>query len=154
MPIVFAAIPLGLGVPGARLVFDVTLIVVLILMLVQMPILKRVGLRLGVVKSDEAVELELESAPLDGMQAQVLGIEVPKGSGLVGTFVNEIGLPDGAVVSLIVRGGTAIAPDANTRIRAGDQVLIVTTEEAREATEQRIRDVVDRGRLARWFEQR
>ena len=46
------------------------------------------------------------------------------------------------MVSLIVRGGTAIAPDANTRIRAGDQVLIVTTEEAREATEQRIRDVV------------
>jgi potassium/hydrogen antiporter len=154
VPIVFAAIPLGLGVPGARLVFDVTLIVVLILMLVQMPILKRVGQRLGVVKSDEAVELELESAPLDGMQAQVLGIEVPAGSGLVGTFVNEIGLPDGAVVSLIVRAGTAIAPDANTRVRAGDQVLIVTTEEAREATEQRIRDVVDRGRLARWFEQR
>jgi potassium/hydrogen antiporter len=141
-------------VPGASLVFDVTLIVVLILMLVQMPILKRVGLRLGVVKSDEAVELELESAPLDGMQAQVLGIEVPAGSGLVGTFVNEIGLPEGAVVSLIVRAGTAIAPDANTRVRAGDQVLIVTTEEAREATEQRIRDVVDRGRLARWFEQR
>ena len=43
VPIVFAAIPLGLGVPGARLVFDVTLIVVLILMLVQMPMLKRVG---------------------------------------------------------------------------------------------------------------
>ncbi len=37
VPIVFAAIPLGLGVPGAQLVFDVTLIVVLVLMLVQVP---------------------------------------------------------------------------------------------------------------------
>jgi cell volume regulation protein A len=154
VPIVFAAIPLGLGVPGARLVFDVTLIVVLILMLVQMPVIKRVGARLGVVRSDEAVELELESAPLDGMRAQVLGIEVPDGSGLVGTFVSEVGLPDGAVVSLVVRGDVAIAPDANTRIRAGDRVLIVTTEEARVATEQRIRDVVSRGRLARWLEER
>ncbi len=106
------------------------------------------------VTPEEAVELELESAPLDGMQAQVLGIEVPAGSGLVGTFVTEVGLPEGAVVSLIVRGGTAIAPDANTRVRAGDQVLIVTTEEARAATEQRIRAVVQRGRLARWLEER
>jgi cell volume regulation protein A len=154
VPIVFAAIPLGLGVPGARLVFDVTLIVVLILMLVQMPVLKRVGTRLGVVKPDEAVELELESAPLDGMRAQVLGIEVPAGSGLVGTFVSEVGLPEGAVVSLIVRADAALAPDENTRIRAGDQVLIVTTEEAREATERRIREVVQRGRLARWLEER
>lgn len=154
VPIVFAAIPLGLGVPGGRLVFDVTLIVVLILMLVQVPLIRATGRRLGVVKPDEAVELELESAPLDGMRAQVLGIEVPAGSGLVGTFVTEVGLPDGAVVSLIVRGGTAIAPDANTRVRAGDQVLIVTTEEARAATEQRIRDVVQRGRLARWLEER
>ena len=123
-------------------------------MLVQMPVLKRVGTRLGVVKPDEAVELELESAPLDGMRAQVLGIEVPVGSGLVGTFVSEIGLPDGAVVSLIVRADAALAPDENTRIRAGDQVLIVTTEEAREATERRIREVVQRGRLARWLEER
>jgi cell volume regulation protein A len=123
-------------------------------MLVQMPVLRRVGTRLGVVKADEAVELELESAPLDGMRAQVLGIEVPTGSGLVGTFVSEIGLPEGAVVSLVVRGETAIAPDVHTRIRAGDQVLFVTTEEARVATEERIRDVVQRGRLARWLEER
>jgi cell volume regulation protein A len=152
VPIVFAAIPLGLGVPGARRVFDVTLIVVLILMLVQMPVLKRVGRRLGVVKSDEAVELELESAPLDGMQAQVLGIEVAEGSGFVGTFVREVGLPDGAVVSLVVRDGTAIAPDLHTRIRAGDQVLVVTTEQAQPAAEARIRAVARSGRLVRWLE--
>lgn len=154
VPIVFAAIPLGLGVPGARLVFDVTLIVTLILMLVQVPLIRVAGRRMGVIKADEAVELELESAPLDGMRAQVLGIEVPAESGLVGTFVTEIGLPDGAVVSLIVRGDTAIAPDVHTRIRAGDQVLFVTTEEARAATEERIRAIVRSGRLARWLEDR
>jgi cell volume regulation protein A len=153
VPIVFAAIPLGLGVPGARLVFDVTLIVVLILMLVQMPVLNRIGRRLGVVTPDEAVELELESAPLDGMQAQVLGIEVAEGSGFVGTFVREVGLPDGAVVSLVVRDGTAIAPDLHTRIRAGDQVLVVTTEQAQPAAEARIRAVARSGRLARWLEE-
>jgi potassium/hydrogen antiporter len=153
VPIVFAAIPLGLGVPGAGLVFDVTLIVVLVLMLVQMPVLDRLGRRLGVVLPEEAIELEVESAPLDGMRAQVLGIEVPDGSGFVGTFVHEIGLPTGAVVALVVRGETAIAPDVHTRVRAGDRLLVVATEEVRTATEERIRAVAKAGRLARWYDE-
>jgi cell volume regulation protein A len=151
VPIVFAAIPLGLGVPGAQLMFDVTLIVTLILMLVQVPVIRIAGERLGIVARHEAVELELESAPLDGMRAQVLGIEVPAESGLVGTFVTEIGLPDGAVISLIVRGDAPIVPDANSRIRAGDRILMVTTEEARAGAERRMRAVARRGRLAGWL---
>ena len=151
VPIVFAAIPLAAAVTGATEVFDVTLLVVLTLLLVQTPILAPLGRRLGVVLSNEVVELEVEAAPLDGMHALVLGIEVPEGSGFVGTFVPEIGLPQGAVVALIVRNGEALAPDVNTRIRAGDQLLIVTTEEARTATDVRIRAVAQGGRLARWL---
>ena len=154
VPIVFAAIPLGLGVVGAQLVFDVTLIVVLILTIVQVPLIRWAGMRLGVVKPDEAVELELESAPLDGMNAQVLGIDVPAGSAMIGTFVTEVGLPEGAVIALIVRGETAIVPDVHTRFRPGDRVLMVATEQTRVAAEERIRDVARRGRLARWLDPR
>jgi len=150
VPIVFAAIPLGLGVPGAQLMFDVTLIATLVLMIVQVPLIRVAGMRLGIVKKDEVVELELESAPLDGMNAQVLGIEVPPESRLVGTFISEVGLPDGAVVSLVVRGEEPIVPDINTRIRAGDRLLIVTTEEARGAAEARVRAIAHDGRLAGW----
>ncbi|MDO8307108.1 MAG: potassium/proton antiporter [Actinomycetota bacterium] len=151
VPIVFAAIPLAMGMPEAEMVFDVTLIVVLVLALVQTPALPAIGRRLGVVLPEEAIELDVESAPLDGMHASVLGIEIPAGSGFVGTFVSEIGLPEGAVVSLVIRGNTALAPDAHTRVRAGDRVLIVATEEARNATEERIRAVARGGRLARWL---
>lgn len=150
VPIVFAAIPLGLGVPGAQLMFDVTLIVTIILMLVQVPVIRMAGVRLGVVSPSEAVELELESAPLDGMNAQVLGVEVPRESGLVGTFVTEIGLPEGAVISLIVRGDAPLVPDRNTRIRGGDRLVIVTTEEARRGAEERMRAIAQGGRLAGW----
>lgn len=152
VPIVFAAIPLAAGVAEAHQVFDVTLIVVLALLLVQSPILAPLGRRLGVVLPDEAVELEVESAPLDGMRAHVLGVEVGEGSGFVGTFVTEVGLPDGAVVALVVRGERAIAPDEHTRVRAGDQLLFVTTEEVRRVTEDRIRAVARGGRLVRWLE--
>jgi cell volume regulation protein A len=64
----------------------------------------------------------------------------------------EIGLPEGAVVALVVRGEVAIAPDVHTRIRANDQLLIVTTEDARRATDERIRAVARGGRLARWLD--
>ena len=66
----------------------------------------------------------------------------------------EIGLPQGAVVALVVRGEQAISPDAHTRIRAGDRLIIVTTEEARSATDERIRSVARSGRLARWLDPR
>jgi len=48
VPIVFAAIPLGLGMPGAEIVFDTTLIVVLILLVVQTPLMPFLGRRIGV----------------------------------------------------------------------------------------------------------
>ena len=150
VPIVFAAIALGLAVPGARRIFDVTLLAVLILLLVQVPLIRVAGRRLGIVQSNDAIELEVESAPLDGIGAVVLGFEVPEGSGLVGIFVTEIGLPDGAVVSLVVRDGSPMAPDLHTRLRVGDQVLVVTTEDVRAATETRMQAVTRRGRLARW----
>jgi cell volume regulation protein A len=151
VPIVFAAIPLGAGVADAYLVFDVTLLVVLILLIVQTPVLQRLGRSLGVVLDHEPVELDLESAPLDGMRASVLGLEVAAGSGFVGVFVMELGLPAGANVALVVRDGSAMTPDVHSRIRAGDQLLIVATEEARMSTEARIRAVAGRGRLATWL---
>jgi cell volume regulation protein A len=153
VPIVFAAIPLSYAIPQGALVFNVTLIVVLVLALVQTPALPFLGRRLGVVLPEEAIELEVEAAPLDQMHALVLGFEVPARSGLVGTFVTELGLPEGAVVSLIVRDDQAIAPDEHSRLRAGDQVLVVTTEEARAAADARMRAVAQRGRLARWREE-
>lgn len=150
VPIVFAAIPLGLAVGGAELVFDATLIVVLVLLIVQTPLLPFAARRLGVLVPEEAEELELESAPLDGMGAVVLGVDVPAGSALIGTFVSELGLPQAAVVSLIVRGNEALAIDAHSRIREGDRLVVVSTEEARKATEERLRAVARDGRLATW----
>lgn len=150
VPIVFAAIPLGFAVPGSEIVFNATLIVVIILLLVQAPVLPWFGRVFKVETSDEVNELEVESAPLDGVNAIVLGIDVPKDSHLVGTFVSELGLPKGAVTSLVIREGSAIAPDVHTRIREGDRLVLVTTAAARKEAESRLRAVARNGRLADW----
>ena len=151
VPIVFAAIPLGFGVPGAELIFDATLIVVFLLLLFQTPVIAILGRKIGVCLPEQLRELEVESAPLDGMSATVLGVDVPKGSALVGVFVVEMGLPRGALVSLVIREGVAEVPREETRIRADDQLVIVATLDVQAQTEERIRLLSSGGRLARWY---
>ncbi len=151
VPIVFAAIPLGLNVPGAELIFDATLIAVLLLAVIQTPVILALGRKIGVCLPEQVRELEVESAPLDGMSATVLGVDVPKGSALVGVFVTEMGLPKGAAVSLVIRGGSAEVPHEDTRIRAEDQLVVVTTIDMQAQTEERIRVLSTGGRLARWY---
>lgn len=150
VPIVFAAIPLGLGMPGADVVFDATFIVVLLLTLVQTPLLPWLTRRLGVEVIPEPGELDVDSAPMDGMNAVMLGLAVPPDSQLVGVFVRELGLPSGSAVSLVIRDGAAIAPDPELRLRARDQVVVVSTESGRADTERRLRALSRHGRLARW----
>ena len=62
------------------------------------------------------------------------------------------GCPQGASVSLIVRDGEIKVPDARTVLRKGDDVLVVTPRKQRVATEDRLRAVSQRGRLAHWLD--
>lgn len=152
VPIVFAAIPLGLAVPGAETVFDTTLILVVLLTLAQTPILPIVGRWLKVDLGWQADELSVEAAPIDRMNALLLGADVSETSRIAGLYVADLRLPEGASVALIVREGNAFVPDRNTRFRPGDQMLVVSTQAARRGAVRRMR-IVDRdGRLAGWRE--
>ena len=94
--------------------------------------------------------MAVDSTPLESLGADLLQVTVPVGSLLRGVYLRELRLPKGATVSLVVRAGEAFTPNLETRLREGDQFLVVTTQAAREAAEDRIRAVDLRGRLARW----
>jgi potassium/hydrogen antiporter len=51
---------------------------------------------------------------------------------------------------LIIRNDRPFFPDGRERIQAGDELLIVTPEDQRLNTEERLRAIGQRGRLARW----
>jgi cell volume regulation protein A len=150
VPIVFAAIPLGADVPGAAAVFDTTLILVVLLTLLQTSVLPWSTRRLGVEVGGTSDELEVESAPLDNMNAALLGVDIEPESRLKGLYLVDLRLPPGAAVALVVRGDSGFVPDANTRFRSGDTLLIVATEAVRPDTVRRLRLVAREGRLARW----
>lgn len=150
VPIVFAAIPLGLAVPGATTVFDATLVLVILLTVLQTPLLPWTGRKLKIDTGWQAQELEVEAAPMDRMNASLLGVDVAKGSKISGLYVADLRLPEGAAVSLVVRDGQGFVPDATSRFRPCDQLLIVATDEVRRAAVKRLRLIDRDGRLAGW----
>ena len=153
VPIVLATIPLSERVPGAERLFDAVFVLVVIFTLVQGGTLAPVARRLRVTAPAEAAEIHVETAPLERMRADLLQLEVPDGSRLGGVHVDELRLPVGAAVTLVLRDGTGFVPGPDTRLRVGDNLLIVCTAQVRDEAERRLRAVSRRGRLARWFDE-
>jgi len=151
VPVVLATIPLSAAVPGASRLFDVVFVLVVIFTAVQATTLPAVARRLGLAAPGEPTDLEVEAAPLERMRADLLQLEIPAGSRLSGVHIDELRLPVGAVVTLVLRDNVGFVPGEGTRLRTGDSLLIVTTTDVRDAAERRLRAVSRRGRLARWF---
>ncbi|MDQ1656025.1 MAG: potassium/hydrogen antiporter [Cryptosporangiaceae bacterium] len=151
VPIVLATIPLSAGVPGSRALFDMIFVLVVVFTVIQGTTLPPVARILGVASESAPTEVRVESAPLETMDADLLQLRIPAGSRLNGVYIDELRLPAGASVTLVVREGKAFVPGGETRLRAGDDLLLVATSECREAAERRLRAVGRRGRLAKWF---
>ncbi|MEH1057653.1 potassium/proton antiporter [Micromonospora sp. CPCC 206171] len=151
VPIVLATIPLSERVPGADRLFDAVFVLVVIFTLLQAGTLAPAARRLRVTAPAELAEIHVETAPLERMRADLLQLEVPPGSRLAGVHVDELRLPVGASVTLVLRDGAGFVPGPDTRLKAGDSVLIVATAGVRDEVERRLRAVSRRGRLARWF---
>ena len=150
VPVVLATVPATLGSAGTEWIFDLVFVLVVIFTIVQAPTLPWVARRLGLTESVQQVELSLESTPLERMGADVIQVTIGEESRLHGVEVFELRLPPGANVTLVVRDGTGTVPHGQTKLRHGDQLLIVTTAEVRRAAEARVRAVDQGGRLAGW----
>jgi len=151
VPIVLATIPLSSAAPGADGLFNAVFVLVIIFTLVQAGTLAPAARLLRITAPAEAAEIHVETAPLERMHADLLQIDVAPGSRLAGVHIDELRLPVGASVTLVVRDGAGFVPGPDTRLRTGDSLLIVATADVRDTAERRLRAVSRRGRLARWF---
>ncbi|MGC7100491.1 potassium/proton antiporter [Amycolatopsis lurida] len=150
VPIVLAMIPLAEGVPGAQELVDAVFVLVIVLTLLQGATLTPLGRWLGLSDSAEAKEIQVDAAPLDELGAELLQVRIQRGSRMHGVYLSELRLPAGASVSLVVRDGKSFTPQSTSRLQELDQLLVVTTEQARTAAERRLRAIDRAGRLARW----
>lgn len=151
VPVVLTTIPLAAGVVGSEELFDIVFVMVVVLTLVTGPTLPLAARRLGLARPADPRSLEMEIAPMDQIAADLLHLRIVPESQLHGVEIRELRLPRGAVVSLLIRHGESLVPDARTTLRAGDVALVVVPRALREQTERRLRAVSRYGRLAHWL---
>ncbi|MEU5704325.1 potassium/proton antiporter [Streptomyces aurantiacus] len=152
VPIILATIPMVSGIEGSRRIFNIVFVLVVVYTLVQGPTLPWLARKLGLSKSDsETADLGIESAPLERLRGHLLSVAIPDGSKMHGVEINELRLPAGAAVTLVVRDGESFVPLPATVLRRGDELLVVATDPVRDAAEQRLRAVGQGGKLAGWL---
>ena len=85
---------------------------------------------LKIIRGDHVLSLAL----LKEAQAEVLEVLVSEGCPACRIPLRDLGVPAGAVIGVLVRGGQVIVPRGDTRILPGDHVIVFTVESAREDT--------------------
>jgi len=85
---------------------------------------------LKIIRGDHVLSLAL----LKEAQAEVLEVLVSEGCPACRIPLRDLGVPAGAVIGVLVRGGQVIVPRGDTRILPGDHVIVFTVESAREET--------------------
>ena len=126
-PIMLATFPLAANLPNARMIFNLVFFIVLVSILAQgstlMPLARLLGLASKTNDRERApLELEITDA---GSDSEMFEFTVPAKAEFVGRSVAELGLPAGALILLIRRKGDFFPPRGDTRIEAGDGLLIM-----------------------------
>jgi cell volume regulation protein A len=150
VPIVVATIPVSAGLLGTTYIFDIVFVLVVVFTALQASLIPTAARRLGVMAGGPHT-LDVDAAPLDEVDGEIITTLVTAGSRLVGVDVRDLRLPAGALVSLVVRSGRPIVPDAMTRLRYEDRIVVVCLPGTRDAVEDRLRAVDGYGRLAGWL---
>jgi potassium/hydrogen antiporter len=153
VPIVLATFPIVAGVPDSRRLLNIVFVLVVVFTLIQGPSLRPIAKALGLISTDATREIQVESAPLDVLEAELLTLTVLPESRMHNVMILELRLPDPSVITLIIRDGHTFVPQPETRIAVGDELLIVTTSKTKAAAERRLRAVNRRGKLAYWFDE-
>jgi trk system potassium uptake protein TrkA len=76
----------------------------------------------------------LSMAIMDRNQAEVMEVQVDESSRVVGKLVKDLDLPGGAILGSIQRDHAVVIPRGDTRIQAGDHIVVFALPQAVEET--------------------
>lgn len=131
VPVVLATFPVIDRVPHSLRFFNIVFFAVLVSTVVQGSTFEAVARRLRLTTSEPALPRPLsEAGTIRRLGAEVLEFTIAATDAIAGAHVRDLALPRDAVVSVIVRGPRAIAPRGSTRLRAGDELHLLISEES------------------------
>ncbi len=129
VPIVLATFPATAGLAAGNTIFNIVFFVVVASALVQGTTVAPVARRLGLEVDQPAWQSIAEAVPLDGVEVDLIEIDVTPDLALVGSRLGDIPLPLGMLVTTVIRGQRAMLPNADTVFEAGDFLVLAVDRE-------------------------
>lgn len=125
VPITLATFPLMAGVEGSDLLFNVVFFVVLVSAVTQGWSLPMVARQLGLAApSAPEPPISVEINALQHVDGDILEYTVARASLVAGQALKSLSMPDGVLVTLVVRGDQVILPRGATVLLPGDRVFV------------------------------
>lgn len=125
VPITLATFPLLAGVPKSGQIFNAVFFVVLISALTQgwsLPLVAR-WLQIG-RPADPTPALSVEINALRQVDGEIVDYTVKPGSLVAGQHLRDLTLPDGVLVTLILRGRQVVMPRGSTALEPDDHAFV------------------------------
>jgi cell volume regulation protein A len=123
--IVFAIIATGTATNLNIDLFNIVFCIVLLSILIQGSLLPAVAGWLDMIDNSVDV-MKTFNDYLADTDIQFGRITITVGSAWEGKQIKELGLPKNLLIAMIMRDGQKVLPRGNTRIKAGDSVVIIT----------------------------
>ncbi|MFL5617857.1 MAG: potassium/proton antiporter [Gemmatimonadaceae bacterium] len=127
VPIILATFPVLAGAPGAARLFNIVFFIVVLNAFLPGTTVPWMTRRLALESEEppppDAV-LTIES--FDRLDGELLSYYVDEALPVAGMMLHELPFPEGAAVTMIVRGRELIAPKGDTRLEPGDHAYVLT----------------------------
>lgn len=136
VPIVLATIPVMAGVDGAKPLFDVVFLIVVVGAIVPGATVPWATRLLRVESAappppKSSVEIDVRAPRGDELRAYFISPQLA----VAGALISEIPFPEGAAVSMLERDGGLIAPSGSLRLDPGDYVYVIAPADQRPEVE-------------------
>lgn len=125
VPITLATFPLMAGLAQSDILFNMVFFVVLVSAAAQGSLLPWLANTLKLTQeaqTEPPVRIEIHS--LRNVDGEVVEYVVPIAARVTGQYLRNLALPDGVVMTLVVRGSEVIMPRGSTRLLPGDHVFV------------------------------
>jgi cell volume regulation protein A len=132
VPVVLATFPVLAGAPGAEQLFDIVFFVVVATALIPGATVAWVTERLGLqTKEPPAPQAVLAIESRQPLQGELMSFYIDEALVVTGMALEDLPLPEGAAVTLIVRKNQLVPPRPGTTLEAGDHVHLIAAPEDR-----------------------
>lgn len=136
VPIVLATYPMAAGLEVGHDVFNLVFFAVILSVSIQGSTLAALARRLGLsVPARPQPRYGLELVTMAHSDLDLIVVDLPDPKGRPGPRIRDLALPPGAILTLVTRGNSVVAPTGHTRLLGWDQVTVL----ARPADEAEVR---------------